>query len=113
VQKSIGENVIPDGWSFEKGLALIKKAGFDGVELWLGDKSWFKMDTSDAGVRELLRKVHEAGLTVSNVANSFDWHESSRPAIRECRRPRGGTSSGRSKRPNCWKATPYWWSPGW
>jgi L-ribulose-5-phosphate 3-epimerase len=75
VQKSIGDNVIPDGWSFEKGLALIKKAGLDGVELWLGDKSWFKMDTSDAGVRELLRKVHEAGLAVSNVANSFDWHE--------------------------------------
>ena len=64
VQKSIGDNLIPDGWSLEKGLALIKKAGFDGVELWLGEKPWFKMDTSDAGVRELLRKVRDAGLTV-------------------------------------------------
>jgi len=75
VQKSIGDNVIPDGWSLEKGLELIKKAGFDGVELWLGEKPWFKMSTSDAGVRELLRKVGEAGLTVSDVANSLDWDE--------------------------------------
>ena len=45
------------------------------MELWLGDKPWFKMDTSDAGVRDLLRKVHDAGLIVSNVANSLDWDE--------------------------------------
>ena len=75
MQKSIGDNLIPDGWSLEKGLALIKKAGFDGVELWLGEKPWFKMDTSDAGVRDLFRKVRDAGLTVSDVANSLDWDE--------------------------------------
>jgi L-ribulose-5-phosphate 3-epimerase len=75
VRKSIGDNLIPEGWSFEKGLELIKKAGFDGVELWLGEKPWFKMETTDAAVRELLRKVHAAGLVVSNVANSLDWDE--------------------------------------
>jgi hexulose-6-phosphate isomerase len=75
VQKSIGDNLIPEGWSLEKGLALIKKAGFDGVELWLGEKPWFKMNTSDAEVRELLRKVRDAGLIVSDVANSLDWDE--------------------------------------
>jgi len=75
VRKSIGDNLIPDGWTFEKGLDLIKKAGFDGVELWLGEKPWFKMDTSDAAVRDLYRKVRDAGLLVSNVANSLDWDE--------------------------------------
>ncbi len=37
MKKSIGDNEIPKGWTFEQGLALIKKAGYDGVELWLGD----------------------------------------------------------------------------
>jgi hexulose-6-phosphate isomerase len=75
VRKSIGDNLIPEGWTFEKGLDLIKKAGFDGVELWLGEKPWFKMDTTDAAVRDLYRKVRDAGLLVSNVANSLDWGE--------------------------------------
>ena len=35
MKKSIGDNLIPKDWSFEKGLELIKKAGYDGVELWL------------------------------------------------------------------------------
>ncbi len=112
MQKSIGDNVIPDGWSFEKGLALIKKAGFDGVELWLGDKLWFKVDTSDAGVRELLRKVHKAGRTVSNVANSSIGMKPLGPRSASAGGRAAAPSSGRSKRPNCWKATPYWWSPG-
>lgn len=75
MRKSIGDNLIPEGWPFEKGLDLIKKAGFDGVELWLGEKPWFKMDTSDTAVRDLYRKVRDAGLLVSDVANSLDWGE--------------------------------------
>ncbi len=75
VRKSIGDNMIPNGWTFEKGLELIKKAGFDGVELWLGEKPWFKMETTDSAVRDLNRKVRDAGLVVSDVANSLDWDE--------------------------------------
>jgi len=40
VGQTIGDNLFPKDWSLEKGLALIKKSGFDGVELWLGDKPW-------------------------------------------------------------------------
>jgi hypothetical protein len=36
MKKAIGDNLIPKNWTLEKGLALIKKSGFDGVELWLG-----------------------------------------------------------------------------
>ncbi len=75
MRKSIGDNMIPRGWSFEKGLELIRKSGFDGVELWLGEKPWFKMETTDAAVRDLERKVRDAGLAVSNVSNSLDWDE--------------------------------------
>ena len=73
MKKSIGDNMIPHGWSFEQGLELIKKAGYDGVELWLGDVPWFQMNTTDAEVNELLRKVGSAGLVVSNVSTGLHW----------------------------------------
>ena len=86
MKKSIGDNLFQKDWSFEQGLALVKKAGFDGIELWLGDHPRFQVGTSDAAVRELRRKVDDAGLVVSNVANSLDWDRplSSRdPRVRE------------------------------
>lgn len=73
MKKSIGDNMIPQGWSFEQGLALTKKAGYDGIELWLGDVPWFQMSTTDTEVRALRRKVEEAGLTVSNVSTGLHW----------------------------------------
>ena len=86
MKKSIGDNLIPKDWIFERGLDLIRKAGYDGVELWLGDKPWFQLEATDTQVIGLRRKVESAGLTVSNVANSLDWDHpvSSRdPRVRE------------------------------
>src|SRR5262249_54867252 len=57
----------------EKGLDLVRKAGYDGIELWLGEVPWFQMDTTDVQVRELRRKVESAGLTVSNVSTGLHW----------------------------------------
>jgi hexulose-6-phosphate isomerase len=51
----------------------VKNAGFDGIELWLGDEPWFQMTTTDAEVRELRRKVESAGLVVSNVSTGLHW----------------------------------------
>jgi L-ribulose-5-phosphate 3-epimerase len=73
MKKSIGDNMFPKEWTFEEGLAHVKKAGYDGIELWLGAQPWFQVETSDADVRALRRKVEVAGLVVSNVANSLDW----------------------------------------
>jgi len=73
MKKAIGDNMIPKKWSFEQGLELVKKAGYDGIELWLGDVPWFQMDTSDTAVSELRRKVENAGLTVSNVSTGLHW----------------------------------------
>ena len=73
MKKSIGDNMIPKGWSFEQGLELTKKAGYDGIELWLGDVPWFQMKTTDAEIRELRRKVENAGLVVSNVSTGLHW----------------------------------------
>src|SRR5437773_10816252 len=73
MKKSIGDNMIPKDWAFERGLDLVKKSGFDGIELWLGDVPWFQMTTTDAEVRELGRKVENAGLVVSNVSTGLHW----------------------------------------
>src|SRR5258708_30740098 len=73
MKKSIGDNMIPKGWSFEQGLDLVKKAGYEGIELWLGDVPWFQMNTADAQVTELRRKVENAGVVVSNVSTGLHW----------------------------------------
>ncbi len=86
MKKSIGDNMIPKGWSFEQGLELTKKAGYDGIELWLGDVPWFQMKTTDAEVRDLRRKVENAGLVVSNVSTGLHWEypiSARDPKIRE------------------------------
>ncbi len=75
MKKAIGDNLIPKDVSFEAGLDLIRKSGFDGIELWLGDKPWFQMKTSDAELQGLNRKIRDAGLQVSNVSNALDWEE--------------------------------------
>ena len=75
MKKSTGDNFFPRGMSFPDGLALLKKAGYEGVELWLGDRPWFQMKTTDSEVRQLLVQIQDAGLQVSNVANSLDWRE--------------------------------------
>ena len=73
MKKSLGDNMIPKDWGFERGLELVKQAGFDGIELWLGDVPWFQMSTTDSDVRELRRKVEDAGLVVSNVSTGLHW----------------------------------------
>lgn len=75
MRKSIGDNMIPKGMSFEDGLKLVKTSDYEGIELWLGDRPWFQMNTSDAELRNLYRKIQDAGLEVSNVSNSLDWEE--------------------------------------
>jgi hexulose-6-phosphate isomerase len=85
MKKAIGDNLIPKGMPIEKGLALVKRSGFDGIELWLGGQPWFDMKTSDSALRELQRRTRDTGLVVSNVANTLDWEEniSARdPAVR-------------------------------
>lgn len=74
MKKSIGDNMIPNGWSFEEGLELVKKAGYDGIELWLGAVPWFQMSTTDAQVKQLRLQVENAGLVVSNVSTGLHHH---------------------------------------
>src|SRR5438445_13667403 len=73
MKKAIGDNMIAKEWGSEKGLELVKQAGFDGIELWLGDVPWFQLSTVDSAVRELRRKVEDAGLVVSNVSTGLHW----------------------------------------
>jgi L-ribulose-5-phosphate 3-epimerase len=73
MKKSIGDNMIPKEWGIDRGLELVKKSGYDGIELWLGDRPWFEMGTTDTQVRDLRRKIEDAGLAVSNVSTGLHW----------------------------------------
>ncbi len=75
MKKSIGDNIFPKSLSFEKGLQLLKRAGYDGIELWLGDREWFQMGITDSQMREMRQKIEDAGLRVSNISNSLDWEQ--------------------------------------
>jgi L-ribulose-5-phosphate 3-epimerase len=86
MKKSTGDNFFPKGTTFAEGLTLLKRAGFDGIELWLGDRPWFQMHTSDADLRARAKQIQDAGLVVSDIANILDWEEniaSRDPARRE------------------------------
>src|SRR5438046_10170812 len=73
MKKAIGDNMIPKEWGFDKGLQLVKQAGFDGIALWLGDVPWFQPGTPDGEVGELRRNVENAGLVVSDVSTWLHW----------------------------------------
>lgn len=73
MKKSIGDNMIPKSWTLGQGLDLIKKAGYDGVDLWIGSKPWFQLSTTDKELIQLRRSVERAGLVVSNIATELNW----------------------------------------
>jgi L-ribulose-5-phosphate 3-epimerase len=75
LKKSTGDNFFPKGLSFSDGAKLLKRASYDGVELWLGERPWFQMKTSDTEVRALLAQAGDSGLAISDVANALDWDE--------------------------------------
>jgi len=73
MRTSIGNNLIPRGMDFPAGLELIRKAGFQGVELWLEKDGYFSTSTTDAAALQILRLVREHGLQVSNVSTALHW----------------------------------------
>src|SRR5580700_3859614 len=108
MKKSIGDNMIPKGWSFERGLELVKKSGWDGIELWLGDVPWFQMETTDAQVTELRRKVENAGLSCRTFRPGCIGRRRCRRAIRRCAQRRSRLWSAKSRRRSCSDATQFW-----
>lgn len=73
MKTSIGNNLIPKSMSLTDGLALIRRAGFDGVELWLDHDGPLTLATSDAQARGLLALIRDHGLEVSNVSTGLHW----------------------------------------
>ncbi len=85
MKRSIGDNMIPKDWGLDRGLDLIHKAGFEGVEYWLGGRPWFQVTTPDPQVLDLKRRAASHGLEISNVSNTLDWRHnisSSDPRLR-------------------------------
>jgi L-ribulose-5-phosphate 3-epimerase len=73
MKKSIGDNMVPKGWTQAQGLDLIKKATYDGVDVWIAPNGWVQMSTTDAELTQLRRTVESAGLVVTNVSSELNW----------------------------------------
>lgn len=73
MKKSIGNNLIPKAMSLPDGLALIRRAGFDAVEMWLERTGLFSLETTDAQARSLRALIRDHGLAVSNVSTALHW----------------------------------------
>jgi L-ribulose-5-phosphate 3-epimerase len=73
MKKGIADNLFAPPMTFDDGLAFAKRAGYDGIELWMGNGPWFQPNTTDGDLRNLHRRIRDAGLVVSNIANSLAW----------------------------------------
>ncbi|MDQ2947925.1 MAG: sugar phosphate isomerase/epimerase [Acidobacteriota bacterium] len=75
MKKSIGDSIFPHTLTFGQGLQLLKRADYQGIELWLGERPWFQMETTDTQLRQLFSQIRDAGLEVSNISNTLDWDQ--------------------------------------
>lgn len=71
MKKAIAENLFAPPMTFEAGLDFARQAGYDGIELWMGDNAWFQPDTTNSDLHVLRHKIQDAGLVVASVANSL------------------------------------------
>ena len=65
-----GNRMTPPNLSWAERCRLVKEAGFDGFEMWIGTPD-FDMETTDDEIRALADAVHEAGLEVSSIASTL------------------------------------------
>lgn len=73
MKKSIGNSLLPKSMSPDDGLALVRKAGYDGIEFWLEREGDFSLRTTNAQARALLGKTRDHGLEVSDIATTLHW----------------------------------------
>ena len=64
--------MTPDDMSWPERCKLVKDAGFDGFEMWIGTPD-FEMETSDDEIRRLKEEADNAGLEISSIASTMGW----------------------------------------
>ncbi len=67
-----GNRMTPDDMSWPERCKLVKDAGFDGFEMWIGTPD-FDMETRDDEIRGLMDAVLDAGLEISSIASTMGW----------------------------------------
>lgn len=72
MKSATGNRMTPMDLSWEDRCKVVKEAGFDGVEVWIGTED-FDMDTTDDELKVLRDGIVGAGLAVSSVASTMGW----------------------------------------
>lgn len=63
--KSITSTIFPKGMAHADKFRAVKNAGFDGIEMRLGDE--IPMDTPEADLRRMGEQAREAGVTIASL----------------------------------------------
>ena len=85
MKKGVNIGILPEGFSFEDGLKIIKNAGFESVELNL-DGRVISLESGEDDIKKVKEKVERAGLEISSLLPGLLWKyplTSSAPEIRK------------------------------
>lgn len=72
MKTATGNRMTLGDLSWAERCKLVKDAGFDGFEMWIGTPD-FNMETTDEEIRELADTARNAGLEVSSIASTMGW----------------------------------------
>ncbi|MCZ6631930.1 MAG: sugar phosphate isomerase/epimerase [bacterium] len=73
MKTATGNRMTPQDISWEERCKVVKEAGFDGVEMWIGTED-FDMESTDDDLKRLNNGIQAAGLEVSSVASTMGWN---------------------------------------
>ncbi len=71
----IGVNkwTMPGDWSLDEAFAAAREAGFDCIEINVGDSGELTPDTSETEARAIARRAQQAGISLSSLSTGLGW----------------------------------------
>ncbi|MBD2844761.1 sugar phosphate isomerase/epimerase [Paenibacillus sp. IB182496] len=73
MKKGINIWSFAEGQSVEACMELARSAGYDGIELALGEQGELGMETTESGAGEIRRRAAEIGIELAGLATGLYW----------------------------------------
>ncbi len=73
MKKAINMWSFPQEWSIEKIFTEAKKAGFDGVEIAIGETGHLNLESTVEDMQKIKALAAEVGIEIPSVASGFGW----------------------------------------
>ncbi|QQE80558.1 sugar phosphate isomerase/epimerase [Alicyclobacillus sp. SO9] len=73
MKKGVNQFSMPEHWSLTTIFEMVKNAGFDGIELNLGDSGELSLTSSDSHIESAAREAEAVGVDLPSVATALFW----------------------------------------